>query len=393
MIKLAHITSDLSVGGAQRVLYNLLSRMDQERFQCWVISLKDIGPIGERISELGIPAKTMEMKPFWRKPWKLVKLIMLLRQIQPDLIQTWMYHGDFVGGLSAKFLGNSQVIWGIHHSDFNATGGKAMTLRLGRINGYLSTWMPQKIVYCSEEVCAVHTGAGYCAEKSVVIHNGIDLEEFSPSKSARVLVRKEFGISEDKELIGLFARFHPLKGHQVFFKAAGLLHQLRPDVNFILCGDGIDYKNTQLMRYIHEAGVRSVTHLLGGRSDMNRITAALDIATCSSYCESFSLTLGEAMACCIPCVTTNIPGPVSLLGNVGWIFPVDDYRALASAWIEILNLSPAERTIRGEAGRNWIVNHFSMEETVRKYQDLYEELFCMGKRGSVLNLSTRANES
>jgi len=221
-----------------------------------------------------------------------------------------------------------------------------------------------------------------------VHHNGIDLAEFVHSKSARVLVRKELGISEDKELIGLVARFHPLKGHQVFFKAAGLLHQLRPDVNFILCGDGIDYKNTQLMRYIHETGVRSVTHLLGRRSDMNRITAAIDIATCSSYCESFSLTLGEAMACCIPCVTTNIPGPVSLLGNVGWIVPVDDYRALASAWIEILNLSPAERTILGEAGRKRIVNHFSMEESVRKYQDLYEELFCMGRRGSVLNFST-----
>lgn len=390
MIKIVHLITDFSVGGAQTVLYNLLSHLDRKGFKSWVFSLGNFGPIGDKIRELGIPSRALEMKPFWQIPWKLVKFITLLRQIQPDLIHTWMYHSDLVGGLCAGFLTSTQVIWGIHHSDFNPSGAKTTTLRIGRINGYLSSWLPRKIVYCSDEVSAVHTNAGYRADKSLVIHNGIDLTDFSPSESARASVRNELGVPKDKILIGLLARFHPLKGHQVFFKAAGLVHQLRPDVNFILCGDGIDYKNTQLMRYIHETGVRSVTHLLGRRSDMNCITAALDIATCSSYCESFSLTLGEAIACCIPCVTTNIPGPVSLLGNVGWIVPVDDYRALASAWIEILNLSPAERTIRGEAGRKRIVNHFSMDETVRKYQDLYEELICMGRS---LNLSTRANES
>lgn len=380
MAKVVHITPDLSMGGAQMILYKLVSHTDLKRLQCFVICLTELGELGKKLQAQGVPVHALGMKSGMPNPLKLFKLIRMLRRERPDLIQSWLYPADLLGSLAAKFVNGTRLVWGVHHASFNPSWTAPKTILLAKVNATLSGALPDTIVYCSENALAAHLEIGFCPRKSLVIPNGIDTTEFHPDETGRRAVRSEFGLAPDTPLIGSFGRFHPIKGHQKFFEAAGFLHLVMPDVNFVLSGDGISRENSELVRYVEDAGVSSVTHLLGPRNDMARVTAALDVATCSSHNESFSLTLGEAMACGVACVTTDVAGPVSLLGDTGWVVYVGDARALYHTWLEILSLTSEERTIVGRKARKRIVDQFSIESMVKRYEELYEDLLRSGNK-------------
>ncbi|HET9216806.1 MAG TPA: glycosyltransferase, partial [Terriglobia bacterium] len=207
------------------------------------------------------------------------------------------------------------------------------------------------------------------------IPNGVDTGEFVPDTGAASAVRDELKIPSGTPLIGYIARWDPQKDHATFINAAKLLAHERPDVHFLLCGAGMAAGNAELASLLAGSNLHGRLHLLGLRSDVPRVTAALDIASCSSsYGESFALVLGEAMACEIPVVTTNLPGPASVIGEEGWIVPVGDAAAMVSAWREMLSLPPAERTERGRRARRRIIENFSVQRMVDRYEQLYTEV-------------------
>ena len=373
-MKVIHVITGLNTGGAEMVLYKLLSVMDRATYTAEVISLTDIGPIGTQIESLGVRVRALGMRRGIPNPLAVLKLAGWLRQSKADVIQTWMYHADLVGGIAAKLAGGIPVTWGIHHSNLDQHLSKQSTIWTMRLCAWLSRWLPYKIVCCSQGAKKVHEIMGYAAEKMIVIPNGIDLSAFKPDLMARANIRKELGVSEEALIIGLVARFDPQKDHHNFIEAAGMFYADYPDVYFLLCGDGLNLDNQRLVGWIDDARVHDCFHLLGRRQDIARVTAALDIAASSSFGESFSLTIGEAMACGIPCVTTDIEGPVSLLAGCGWVVPIHDSRALCQAWQEILEASGDARKERLDAARERIQRHFSLEAMAEGYQHLFLEV-------------------
>ena len=373
-IKVVHIITGLNTGGAEMVLYKLLSIIDQEIYASEVISLTDIGSIGEKIESLGIRVRSLGMRRGIPSPLAVAKLAVLLYRSKTDVIQTWMYHADLLGGLSAKLAGGIPVAWGIHHSNLDSDLTKRMTILTVRLLAWLSGWLPKKIVCCSEGARKVHERIGYMSEKMVVIKNGIDISTFKSDLVARKNIRRELGIPEETLIIGLIGRFDPQKDHRNFIEAAGLFQADYADVQFLLCGDNIDWMNKTLVDWIDEAGIRQCIRLLGRRDDIPQITATLDIATCSSFGESFSLTIGEAMACGISCVTTDIEAPVDLLGGYGWVVPIHDPQALRNAWREILRTPKKDITKRLVAASSRIRKYFSLETMRDDYQNLFKEL-------------------
>jgi len=340
-----------------------------------VISLTDIGSIGKDIQALGVPVRALGMSRGVPSPLAVLKLVNWLRQSKPDVIQTWMYHADLFGGIAAKLAGGIPVAWGIHHFNLDSQYNKRSTIWTAKLCARLSRWLPEKIVCCSEATRQVHVNLGYASDKMVVIPNSIDLSVFKPDAMARKSIRKELGVSESTLLIGMVARFDPQKDHLNFVDAARLLHADYPDVHFLFCGSGVTWDNERLSNWINSAGIHHCFHLLGLRRDVERVTAALDVATLSSFGESFSLIIGEAMASGIPCVTSDIPAPVELLGGYGWVVPIHDSRALCSAWKEIL-LSPGDTVKkRQDAARVRIENEFSLGLMIKRYQHLFLDLY------------------
>ena len=353
------------------MLYKLLSRMNSDEFDSEVISLTDAGPVADKIRMLGVPVHALGMKRGKPSPVALIKLSLLLRQTKPDLVQTWLYHSDLIGGLAAKLAGSDKIFWSIRQSNIDADSNKRSTIWIARACAKLSSWLPDKIICCSHAALESHVALGYSIEKILVIPNGFDLDAFQPDQDARKSVRKELGLDEKTCLVGLVARFDPQKDHQNFIQAAGLIRKNDTSTHFMLCGDGINDENVQLTQWIKQAGLEECFHLLGIRNDVPRLVAALNVAVSSSLGEGFPNVVGEAMACAVPCVVTDVGDSALIVGDAGSVVTAKDPEALAAAINELLQASPEFREGLGKKARLRVKNNYSLESVVKKYEAVF----------------------
>jgi len=355
------------------MLYKLLSRIDRTFFKPSIISLTDIGPVGARIVNGGIPVKAMGMRRGMPDPAGLIRLVGSLKTQRPDLVQTWMYHADLIGGLAARVSGGIPVIWNIRHVDLDSRRNKQTTIWTAKVCAKLSSSLAQKIVTNSATSRRVHAMLGYADKTMVVIPNGFDTDHFKPNPDARKSIRHELGIPQDTILIGFIARFHPQKDHRNFITAASLLAERTKDIRFLLCGDGINWGNPLLCQWIGEAGLQDYFLLLGRRNDIPLVTAALDIATSASAGEGFSNVIGEAMSCGVPSVVTDVGDSALLVGETGIVVPPHDPASLAAAWNEMIVMGTDGRLARGEKARQRVLKLFSLHAIVKQYEDLYQQ--------------------
>lgn len=373
-IGIIHIIVDLKPEGAQSMLFRLLLGMDRKQFDVRVVSLTDVGSLISEIKKLGIPVTTLGMRHGSFSLSGFFKLYRLLCNSDAQLIQTWMYHADLIGGLAAWLAGKNHIIWNVRHSDF-VQRSKRSTVWVRRIAAWLSKWLPDKIVVNALSARKIHDGLGYADGKMIVIPNGYDLDRFKPDPFAKVSVRQELRLSADAFLIGLIARFALQKDHGTFIEAARKLLEMNSDVHFVLCGDQIDRQNEQLVAWIAETGCANRFHLLGPRDDIPRLTAALDIATMSSsHGEAFPNVVAEAMACAVPCVVTDSGDAADIVGETGIVVEVRNPEALAEGWSKILALPADDREQMGNAARQRIAARFQLPVIIQQYEGLYKKL-------------------
>ncbi len=370
-IAVTHVITTLSTGGAEMMLYRLLRSMNRERFANSVISLSGGGSAAEKIRALNLPVKTLDLGR--RNGLGIFQLARELRSQRPDLVQTWMYHADLLGGLASLTLPRVPVLWNIRCGGLDPTIDKRRTMWISRACALASGILPTHIISCSERAGEFHAVTGYARKKIRVIPNGFDTDEFRPSARDRLAVRKELGIPQDTLLIGLAARFDRAKDHATFFEAAGQVHAKNPGVQFLLCGDKVTHANLEISAAAAKAGVEGSSHLLGPREDMPQILAALDIAVSSSVVEGFPNALGEAMSCGVPCVATDAGDSRRLLGDTGILVPVRNAAALASGILRLVDLYPHERVAMGALARRRILERFSIASAARQYEQIYEE--------------------
>jgi glycosyltransferase involved in cell wall biosynthesis len=372
LIKVVHIINDLSIGGAEMMLYKLLAETDRERFEPVVISLIDRGALRARIEALGIAVHTTGMRPGLPSPLGLWRLVSLLRRLKPALVLGWMYHSCLAAQLASFFLPQRiPILWSIHYSISSLTSEKKLTAAVIRVGALLSK-LATHVIFVSRTSQAQHKLFGYRLDKTSVIPNGINVAEFVPSVESRSSVRSELGLAEDTLLIGLMGRYHPMKDHANFLQAAALLSKKHPQTHFLLVGPGVDRENPVLHRSIEDLGLTRQTHLLGERNDMARLAAALDVFSLSSYGESFPNVIGEAMACAVSSVVTDVGDAVWIVGDAGRVVPPRDPHALAVAWNEMIEIGPEGRRALGRAARSRVIELFPLESVVARYEALYE---------------------
>lgn len=377
-MRVAHIITSLQTGGAENVLYRHLrsyrARMDRPlrnegRGQMAVFSLKDKGPVAEKIEKLGISVRAMN---FRENPFSgLRELRKTLASFGPDLVQTWLYHADFLGGLVARTQ-SRPVIWSIHHGNPKSENLKWATQLFTHLNAFCGNWIPDYIVSCSRTAAEAHVEFGYPEKKMSIIPNGFELNQYRPDEQGRREFRDEVGIPYDVPVVGKVARYHPVKDHENFLQAAVRAQRRRSDLHFVLAGSGVTREETLFRKY--ERRLESGTlHLLGRRDDIPRLMAALDLATLASKTEAFPMVLGEAMACGVPCVATDVGDASYLLGDTGIVVPVRDPEAMAGGWLQLV-MSPEHRKELGRRARERVQEKFSQEAVTNQYVSLYERL-------------------
>jgi glycosyltransferase involved in cell wall biosynthesis len=373
MKKIVHIITGLSNGGAEGVLYRLCKY--DSSVEHVVVSMMDKGKYGSLLEEEGIkvfclnlPAGKVTLSAFWR-------LYKLLRMQQPDVVQSWMYHADLIGGVTARFAGLKNIFWNIRHTTLEPGKSKKSTILIAKLCALLSGIVPKGIVCCAQEAVRVHAELRYKKSKMTVIGNGYDLSTFNPSDEMKFAFRNEIKVLNDQILLGMVGRFDAQKDHFGLLGALSIVKKVNPNLQFALIGRELNHRNLILKGEIKKVGLESSLILLDQRADISSVMNGLDIhVLSSSFGEAFPNVLAEAMACGTPCVTTDVGDAAVIVGDTGWVVPPKNPQALADAILDAVNEeqnNPQAWQARRQACRERIVNNFSIEKMVAEYHQVW----------------------
>jgi glycosyltransferase involved in cell wall biosynthesis len=356
------------------MLAKLLEVMDRERFRQTVVVLQDKGELGARIEQTGAQVIPLNMTGVFDFPRVVWQMRALLKKVKPHIVQTWLYHADFVGTLAAQAAGGSRLIWNVRCSNMNFQDYNRTTRMICSLLARMSA-VPDLVICNSLTGQKAHGELGYHPRAWRILPNGFDTDRFRPDIERAAVFRKSLGVGTSTPLIGLPARLDPMKDQDNFLNAAVLLARDVPEARFILIGHGLDSDNAGIVERIAARGLDGRVHLLGERSDMEAVMAGLDIVTlCSAYGEGFPNVLGEALSCGTLCVATDVGDSARVVGPHGRIIPPRRPEDLAAAWRELLALGPEIRKEMGTQARRHVVEHYSLPAIGRAYENLYATL-------------------
>lgn len=375
-LKVLFISNGLEAGGAEGMLLRLLQRFDRELLAPEVISLTGIGEVGEKIRELGIQVHNLGMSRSGLQipVLSLFRLRRMIKIINPEVVQTWQYHADLLGGIAARLAGIKTVSWGIRNGELPPEHSKFSTQFIRKVCAWLSYRLPKKILFNSWEAQAVHARAGYDERKFEVIPNGFDLHENTPNTETRATVRRELDLLEDTLLVGFIARIDPVKNHEGFLEAAVSIHAALPEVHFVMAGKNVGESNLKLLRIIEDYKLSKCVHLLGHRKDMQKLMAAIDVHVSASHAEAFPNVIGEAMASGTPSVATDVGDSAWIIGDTGKVVPRGNMKALANCILEVLMMTKENRRALGDKARARIVEQFEIGKVATLYQQYFFHL-------------------
>jgi len=366
MATVLHLITGLDAGGAEGTLTRVVTRLDPRRHRSVVVSMTGPGALSPILSEAGIELFSLEMRRGVPDLRGLARFANVLRRIRPDIVQTWLYHADLVG-LVGRFATRAcwRLFWNVRCADM---AGFPVLRRLLA----WSSAVPELVVVNSLAGLRFHQELGYAPRRWVHIPSGCDTAEFRFDDKGRRTLRAQLGISDQKIVIGLSARYDPMKDHNNFLDAAALLAARNSEVVFILVGSGTDRLNRSLADAVARRRLNEHVRLLGYRDDMAQVYSAFDIATLTSaYGEGSPNVLIEAMACGVSCAATDCGDAAELLGPNGRIVQRRDPEALAGAWEHLITIGRRGREALGQAARQRAVQLYDLSNLTAQYDALY----------------------
>ncbi|MBD2538442.1 glycosyltransferase [Coleofasciculus sp. FACHB-SPT36] len=365
MIEIAFLIRSLNYGGAERQLITLVKALDNKKFNKTVLYFYSGGALEKDLQDSGIQLICLEKRDRWDVVGFLLRLIYHVKRINPNVLYGFMSTSNLLTIFLKIFLPSTKIFWGVRASNVDLSRYDWLCRLIFKLECLFSHFA-DLIVINSHAGQAYHLAHGFPADKMVVIPNGIDTERFKPDKEARARVRTEWSIAEDTILIGLVGRLDPMKDHPTFLKAAALLCQEWENVRFVCVGKGLESYANELYQLSEELGISNKIIWAGARADMPAVHNSLDMAVSSSYTEGFPNVIGEAMACGIPCVVTDVGDSAWIVGDTGVVVGKQNPEALALGWVACLE---REKSVLGLNVRSRIVEHFSVKQLVEQTEE------------------------
>lgn len=369
MINLCFLIRQLNEGGAQRQLMELVKGLQGSKFKITVITFYDGGFFVNEIKEFpSVRYISLAKRGRWDVFGFLLRLIELLRDIKPDILHGYMGTSNTLAVLLKPLFPRTKMVWGVRASNMDLSKYDWLVRVSYQLEKILSRFA-DLIIINSQSGLQYARGNGFPKDKMLVIPNGIDIGRFRPDPGARDTIRQEWGVMDGDFLFGLVGRIDPVKDHITFLKAAALLLKERTDVRYVCVGSGTDSDYLHEIKAIgEELGLGNRMIWAGSREDMPSVYNAFDVFTLCSLSEGFPNVVGEAMACGIPCVVTDVGDSAWVVADSGIVVKPGDPVSLVNGWKLMLN----NLLKYHELSRRRIVSEFGTHRLIKKTADVLE---------------------
>lgn len=369
-MKILFLARSLGYGGAERQLVALARGLQGAGHTVTVALFYGGGPLEAELRESGVAVRSLDKRGRWDLLSFLSKLIRMVRAEQPDIVHSYLVEPNILSVLLKSVSSGTKVVWGIRASGRDLRRYERFIQLAFRLQCLLSHYA-DLIIANSHAGRTDHVACGFLAEKTVVVPNGIDTEQFRPDRDARRRIRAELGIGENEKVVGLVARLDPMKDHPTFLRAAALLAGDRADVRFLCVGNGPSEYRRELLSMADGLGLSDRVIWSPVRPDVAAVYNSLDVlASSSCWGEGFSNVIGEAMACGVPCVVTDAGDSAMIVGDTGVVVPPGDPESLGRGIRGLLDEEPASRTERAAAARARVTAEFSVARLVQRTEKL-----------------------
>jgi glycosyltransferase involved in cell wall biosynthesis len=352
------------IAGAERQVILLAKGLQRRGWRVSVLALTGAG--GDAAADLiaaGAGFLSLQMHKGLADPRGWIRLHRWLRRESPDVVHAHLPHAAWLARWS-RLAAPVRVVVDTLHS--------CSTGSLGRRLGYRwSGWLVDRVTAVSHAAAAAHLSARMAiAGKLVVLPNGVDVEAWRPNAPVRTAVRRELGL--DEEFLWLAAgRLDPVKDYPTLLAAMASVPE---PARLLIAGSGP--LQDELLRLSAQLGLEQRVRFLGFEPDLRRWMRAADGFVLSSRCEGLPMGLLEAAACALPAVATDGPGTPEVLvhGQTGWLAPAGDCTALAESMTRMMQTAPEVRRAMGERARQLVIERFSLETILDRWEALYSDL-------------------
>lgn len=365
-MRIALLIRALVRGGAERQLVTLAEGLSKKGHEVFVLSFYADGELLPELQRSGAQVRTANKRGRWDMAGFLVRLLRELRDIRPQVLYSSMPAANIVGCLAGRLAGRPRIVWRAASSEMDLARYDRFSALSYRIEAACSS-MAGVIVANSVAGRKAAVERGFAPGKVKVVRNGVRTDVFQPDKGAGAALRRQWGIDDGSWVIGQVARSDPKKGYEDFLDAAALLCERRSDVRFLCVGiEPGDYAHVLGERAAGN-GIASRVTWRGMEEDMGAVYNAMDINTLASrFGEGCPNAVGEAMACGVPCVVTDVGDSGIVVGRTGEVVPPASPPDLVEGWMRQLEKLEADRSAVKEAARARIIEEFSVERYVEE---------------------------
>lgn len=365
-VRVLFLCRQLHWGGAERQLIELVRGLRHSEFDITVLNLYAGGALLPDLARLeDVTVLDLGKKRRWHLASFLWRLANVVREVRPNIIHGYLGVPNLLALALARPL-RAKVVWGVRASGLDWSRYDWLERLVFQLQ-CLGSRFVDLVVANSRAGLDYHAAHGFPRQKLTVIPNGIDAERFAPDREARQSVRSEWGIGDEETVIGLVGRLDPMKGHSTFLRAAALVAERRTDVRFVCVGDGAGPYAEELRRLGHDLGFDRRLAWVGARRDVEAVYNGLDVACSSSvFGEGFPNVVGEAMACGVPCVVTDVGDAAWVVGDTGIVVPPGHPEALAAGMETLIGKTSGARLALGSRARARIVAEFSPNRLVQR---------------------------
>jgi sugar transferase (PEP-CTERM/EpsH1 system associated) len=371
---IAHVVYRFGIGGLENGVVNLINRLPASRWRHAVIALTSVDEaMRARVTRPDVEYVALDKRPGHLVPY-YPRLYRLFRRLQPSVVHTRNL-AALEAVVPARLAGVGAVVHGEHGRDADDIEGRNARYRLVR-RAY-SPFVSRYVALSLDLQRYLVDGVGIAPGRISQLYNGVDCAAFAPGGKGRALLAD--GPFNDPRLfvIGTVGRLDAVKDQtnlaRAFVSALRRHPQARERLRLVIVGDGTLRGDVQ--RILDDADASALAWLPGARHDVAAVMRALDCFVLPSLSEGISNTLLEAMASGLPVVATRVGGNAELMeeGLTGRLVPRADPEALAT---EILRYFDHPQLARrhGRAGRDLAEKRFSIEQMVRRYDELYSQV-------------------